>query len=325
MSLFTKGAKKKWLKIVGYGPGGSGKTTFGTTMPESRYWVDSEHSGDHIRDDNDPVLHTTSFKDLQDGLQEAKAANVASFIIDPITIFREALIDKVESETKYGLQFKDWAKIKKPDKRLTTDWQNMAAHVYLTVHEKDEFEMVKNDKGKLEPVKIGVKPDADKKLIYAPDIVLRFYVENGKHFAVIEKIRIRKEIALKTGLTVGKVIENPTFEHFKPIAEAYAQGTEQAHYSDDRETSTKDEAVFDDIDKEGEQAAHKKIIGQIERAEKKLSGMKVFGFRDAEEIEGTRKTAFGTTVLSDALVTDLELYYKGVCDAGIKAKQESNQ
>jgi len=324
MSLFSNKPTKKWLKIVGYGYGGTGKTTFGTTMPGPRYWVDGEHSGDHIRNNGDMVLYTTSFKDLQDAQKEA-CGKASSFIVDPITIFRDALIDKVESETKDGLQFRDWTKIKKPDKRFTTDWQNMPAHVYETVHEKDEFEMHRNDRGKLEPVKVGVKPDADKKLIYAPDIVLRFTVENGKHYATIEKIRIRKDLAIETGLTVGKKIENPTFDHFKPIADAYAEGEAPAHYSDDRETSEKDDQVFEELDREQEEAQRKKLVGQIQRGEKKCRELKIYGWVDDEQIGNTRTTAMGTDKLQDCAVSDLEAYRDGLKNTVLRYQEEQKQ
>jgi hypothetical protein len=308
MSRFQKNPTMKYLKIVGYGPGGSGKTTFGTTMPGPRFWIDSEHSGDHIRNADDMVDYTTSFKDLQDDLKDATKDGAVSIIIDPITIFRDTLIDKVESETKNGMEFRDWAKVKKPDKRLTTDWQNAPCHVYITTHEKDETIMQKNDRGRMEPVKIGVKPDADKKLIYAPDIVLRFFVENGKHFAEIIKIRIRKDLAIKTGLMVGKIIENPTFDTFGPVVEAYSKGDAPAHYSDDRETSEKDEAVFTEIDKEQEDATKKKVVGQAQRGEKKAAELNIFGFRNEEELATTHDNFLGVKSLNDADTQDIIKY-----------------
>jgi hypothetical protein len=325
MSRFQKNPTMKNLKIVGYGHGGSGKTTFGTTMPYPRFWIDAEHSGDHIRDENDVVDYTTSFKDLQDDIKDAVAQGAKSIIIDPITIFRDTLIDKVESETKNGMEFRDWAKVKKPDKRLTTDWQNAPCHVYITTHEKDETVMQRSDKGRLEPVKIGVKPDADKKLIYAPDIVLRFFVENGKHYAEIIKIRIRKELAIKTGLTVGKIIENPTFDTFKPVVEAYSQGSTPAHYSDDRETSEKDEAVFDEIDKEQENVAKKKLLGQIQRGEKKCQELKMFGWQDEEQTNATRRNLLGTEILADASIEDLTAYRDGMAKQVNAAKEQVHE
>jgi len=312
MSVFSTKKQKKYLKIGVYGPGGSGKTTFFTTFPEPRRWVDSEHSGDHIREDGDAVLYTTSFADLQGAIKEVANDPSGSFLMDPFTIFRDTLIDKVESETKGGLQFRDWAKIKKPDKRLTTDWQNLPCHVGISLHEKDEYEMVRNDRGKLEPVKIGVKPDADKKFTYGPDIVLRLFVEGGVHKGVIEKIRIRKDIAIATDLTVGKVIENPTFDTFKPIVEEYAKGDEVATYTDDRTTSEKDDKVFEEIDREEEQAERKKYIGQVSRGEKKCGELEIYGFKDKEQLVGTRKTAMGTEDLNNASVEDLQAYVQGL-------------
>ena len=229
-----------------------------------------------------------------------------------MTIFRDGLIDKVESEAKGGMTFREWSKVKKPDKRLTTDWQNLPCHVYITAHEKDEYEMHRNDKGKLEPVKVGVKPDADKKIIYAPDIVLHFYVKGGKHYATIDKIRIRKELALKTGLRVGAEIENPTFDHFKPIMEAYAEGEEPARYTDDRQTSEKDEQVFEEIDREQEIADKKKAIGQIQRGEKKCQSLKIFGWQDGDQISSTRVTALGSDDLKTCETEDLAAYVQGL-------------
>lgn len=322
--MFSTKKTRKFLKILVYGKGGTGKTTFGTTMPSNRYWVDSEHSGDHIRPDGDAVLYTTSFKDLQDAVREVAGLNdgVGSLILDPCTIFRETLMDKVESETKGGLEFRHWAKIKKPEKRLTTDWQNLPCHVLITYHEKDEYEMIRNDKGKLEPVKIGVKIDGDKKSEYGPDIVMRLAVEKGVHVGFIDKIRINKAIALKTGLTVGTKIENPTFDTFKPILEEYSKGDKQATYTDDRQTSEKDDAVFDEIDKEQEEAEKKKIVGQVQRGEKKCLELKIYGWQDKDQVLSTRKTSLGTDALSDASVEDLNAYVQGIKQQVLTYKQQ---
>lgn len=312
MSLFSTKQKKKYVKIFGWGTGGSGKTEFGNTMPAPRYWVDSEHSGDHIRNPEDPVFYTTSFRDLQEAVKEVGSNGAASFNIDPMTIFRDGLIDKVESEAKNGMTFREWSKVKKPDKRLTTDWQNLPCHVYITAHEKDEYEMKPNERGKLEPIKVGVKPDADKKIIYAPDIVLHFYVKDGKHYGEIQKIRIRKNMAVATGLRVGAVIENPTFDHFKPIVDAYAVGEEPAHYSDDRETSDKDEKVFEEIDREQEEADKKKAVARVKKGEKKCQSLKIFGWQDEAQISSTRVTAMGTDNLNECPTEDLTAYVEGL-------------
>jgi len=322
MSVFTTKKMKKYLKIVLYGPGGSGKTTFCTTMPGTRYWVDTEHSGDKIRDDSDPTVYTTSFKDLQDAVRELfQTTGLGSFIVDPDTILRDSLIDKVESESKDGMTFRDWAKVKKPEKRFTTDWQNLPCHVAITCHEKDEYEMKRNERGKLEPVKIGVKPDADKKITYAPDLVLRLSFEDGKYFGYIEKIRIRKELAVKTGLRVGNRIENPTFDTFLPMVEEYAKGEEQAHYTDDRETSEKDEQVFTEIEQEEKQKAIKKVVSQVQRGEAKCKEMDIFGWRDDEQRDTTRRTLLGTEVLEDSHSEDLEKYVQWMRNQVLSAKE----
>jgi len=313
MSMFSKETTKKWIKILLSGPWGSGKTTFLTTMPGPRYWTDAEHSSDHIRDSDDPVLYTTSFADLKNAIAEIKEnGNVGSFIIDPYTIFWERLIDHVESETKDGLQFRHWAKIKKPNKRLFTELLNLPCHVGIATHEADVFEMQKNDRGKLEPVKIGVKIDAEKKTGYSPDVVLRLAIEGGVHVGYIEKIRIRKDLAVKTGLVIGARIENPTFDHFRPIMETYASGKAIAHYADDRETSEKDDKVFEQIEDEEEQARKKKVVGQIQRGEKKCQDLKIYGWQDDNQISSTRITAMGTDNLKECAAEDLTAYLQGL-------------
>lgn len=314
MSMFSNSQKVKYLKIMAYGPGGSGKTTFGTTMPAKRYWIDSEHSGDHIRDPKDPVLYTTSYKELQEAVGEIKnTPDVQSLIIDPYTVFWERLIDQVESQSPKGLSFQSWARIKKPDNRMMTDLLNLPCHVYITLHERDEYEMVRgDDHGKLEPVKIGVRPDAEKKVMYRPDIMLRFAVENGTHVAYIMKIRLRREAAERTGLRVGTRIENPTWASFSPIAELFASGKELAHYSDDRETQDKDERVFEELAGEQEQTQRKKLITHILRGEKKCSELGIYGWRDKNETDSTRRAMLGNPDLEQLTVDSLNFYLQGL-------------
>lgn len=315
MSLFSNNPKAKFLKIMAFGPGGSGKTTFGTTMPRPRYWIDSEHSGDHIRDPKDPVLYTTSYKELQEAINEIKSANneVKSLIIDPYTVFWERLIDQIESQSPKGLTFQSWARIKKPDNRLMTDLLNLPCHVYITLHERDEYMMIRSeDHGKLEPVKVGVRPDAEKKILYRPDLMLRFAVEEVRHVAYIQKIRVRRELAERTSLRVGTRIENPSWADFAMIAEEFASGKEQAHYSDDRETTDKDERVFEELAHEAEESQRKKLITHIQRGEKKCRELGIYGWRDDLETEVTRRAMLGSTDLDKLTVESLGFYLQGL-------------
>jgi hypothetical protein len=314
MSLFSNKSKAKYLKIMAYGPGGSGKTTFGTTLPWPRYWIDSEHSGDHIRDPKDPVLYTTSFRELQEAVAEIRATNeVKSLIIDPYTVFWERLIDQIESQSPKGLTFQSWAKIKKPDNRLMTDLLNLPCHVLITLHERDEYMMVRSeDHGRLEPVKVGVRPDAEKKVLYRPDLMLRFAVEDGRHVAYIQKIRIRRELAERTGLRVGAKIENPSWADFAMMAEEYASGIVQAHYTDDRETQDKDERVFEELAHEAEEAQKRKLIGYIQRGERKCRELGIYGWRDDLETDATRRAMLGSTELDKLTADSLNFYLQGL-------------
>jgi len=302
MGLFQLIKVMKYIKMLVYGSWGSGKSTLALTAPKPIYIIDAEHGTDNLRDPGDKVLYTNSVAELQEAINEIRNSDCATLIIDPYTIFWQRLIDHVENETKNGLQFQHWGKIKKPNSRIITDLLNLNCHVILTAHQADEYEMQPNEKGGLTPVKVGVKIDSEKKTAYAPDVVIRMAVENGVHVGYIEKIRARKEIVAQYGLGIGSRHENPTWALIAPIAQEFSIGTEQAQYDNEKSLTEKDEKVFEQIANEQEQLERNKIIKGIEKVEAKAHKMGLYGYRDDSEIVSSRKTMLG----DDGLNTDIE-------------------
>jgi hypothetical protein len=130
--------------------------------------------------------------------------------------------------------------------------------------------------------------------------------------AYVHKIRVRRDLAEKFGLLVGTRIENPTWASFAPIAEAFASGKEQAHYSDDRETQDKDERVFEELAHEQEDTQRRKMLTHIARGEKKCMELGIYGWRDQNEIESTRRAMLGNTDLEHMPVESLSFYLQGL-------------
>ena len=245
MGYFTKaGQVKKNLKVCIYGLPGAGKSHFSLTFPRPAV-IDLEHGCDLLSDRfNFEVLHTKSCSEVM-GAVEGISQNPESFetlVIDPISVIweglQDAFVEDLEQKIQAGrsrrtdaeLQFQDWKRIKRPYRRLMTHLLNLPMNVVLCGRLASEYEMRQG-----ELVKTGVRMEAEKSTPYAPDLLVRLEIQNGKRVGIVEKDR--------SGVFDNQVIEAPSFETFKPILDRM-NGTEPVVFEDDDEVTRKDASLF---------------------------------------------------------------------------------
>lgn len=245
-------ATRRHLKILGFSDWGGGKSSFACTLPGPRAVFDLEHGCDNyvtLHTDGCPAIegadcngcggdyHLTSL-DPEKILAGVKAValdggrTIRSVIIDPVTVFQAQMIDAFGKDE---MQFQDWKAVKNPLKRMLYELMNMPVHFMLTARLKD-LEVVKK-LGKTE-IKTVDKPDMWKDFGYAPDVILRFRMEEKlpRQFtwsATVLKNRLK-------GLRAGQVLEsgvngeNPlTFDSvFGPVLAAMPEGAPMTEYDD---------------------------------------------------------------------------------------------
>ena len=223
-SIFTPAEEavkeKSAFKFLVYGDAGTGKTRFGLTFPNSVI-IDSEdgyraylREGSDLAKNIKGIVRTQSYSDVEKGIKEllrSKLKGVDTLIIDSETVIREnieeALMTVEEArarkanrdELDANLSQRSWGKIKYIDnglKNMKIRLSSKGGNILSIAQQRD----VTDDNGKV----IGCRPNMKKKAEHDYDVVLRFFVEDGKFLAEVEKDRFNV-------FKKGEIIENPTF------------------------------------------------------------------------------------------------------------------
>ena len=243
------GQVKKKAKVLVYGEPGSGKTAFALSWPQAvvldlEGGTDLYAPGLKLHWGAIPpytVIRTKNPDELVraiNWLRDDAGKTYQTVVIDPVTVLWMILQDVGQNaaETraqKYGravddvlLTPRDWGRIKGIYRRAMVDLVNLPVNVVMTAHQADIMESRKDQRGNETQVKVGEKPDAEKKTGYWPDIVVKMSGENGRFFGLVEKVR-----GPAVGIAIGQRVPDLSYAHFKPFLEAHATGeivTQQA-------------------------------------------------------------------------------------------------
>jgi len=186
---------KKRLKILIYGPSGTGKTTSAIQLPNN-YIIDMERGtetyGADIAKAGSKVFNTTNPHEVEaeiDALLSEKH-DFKTLTIDPITI----LYDNIQAEwdnrfqiavgEKDGLQdwgTRYWAKVKKDYKRIRNKLLALDMNVLVIVHQKDKYQGQNI---------VGITFNSEKSDDYTFDFVFRLIKRGNKYIALTEKQRV---------------------------------------------------------------------------------------------------------------------------------------
>ena len=266
MSLFNPMQNTQaYLKCGILGFAGSGKSTTATNiavglvdrMRESGLedgnkpvmFLDTESGSDWLKNEFDKhsielsVCKQRAFKSLVEAIPEAEE-NGSVLIIDSIS---HCWTELMESYTKkknrnYGLQFQDWAVLKKSWRTFTDLYINSNVHIILCGRAAHEFDYFQNENGKKELEKTGVKMSAEKETGYEASLLILMQREqvlkDGKPIGQQRTATILKD---RSGLIDGQIFSDPTFKHLRPHIDCLNLGGNQLGV----DTTTNSEDMFD--------------------------------------------------------------------------------
>ncbi len=229
----TKVSKK--LKILIYGASGTGKTLASLTFPRPAV-VDAENGTDlYAGRDGVPgfsVLRIKTFEELQRAISYIQADKGASFdtlVIDSVSVFYDVQKEAASKTSKDNeLGYREWAKINNRMVYLYNALTNLPVHIVCIAREAIEYE---TKAGNL--TKVGTKPDADKRLVYMFDFIIRM---NADHSGEVIKSR---------GAGNLKTMPQVNWQAFAKIADMFTSG-EIVLAQDEEDAAQRDSIAFQD-------------------------------------------------------------------------------
>lgn len=215
----------KHLKILLFGPSGSGKTLAALSFPRVAI-VDAEGGTDLYAGRKGvpefAVMRAKTITELENAITFIESDGGSTFntlVVDPITVFYDVQKEAASKRAKDGtMGFKEWGTVNGRMKTLYTKLTNLPVHIVCIARESIEYE---TENGNLR--KVGVKPDADKALMYIFDFVIHM---NPDHSGSIVKSR---------GVDFAKNGKLPqvNWAAFEAIAGAYTDGSTVRQENDD--------------------------------------------------------------------------------------------
>lgn len=290
---------------------------FALGFPKSAY-IDAEN-GTTFYEGTDKAeqvvgfLETQSFKDITQQTKELVKLmkkgdkTFETLVIDSETKIyenlQEALLtvdekrarEKGQDALDANISMRSWGKIKQKARSMQNMKLQLAStgmNIVSIAQPKDTMEDLGNGKR----IKVGIEPDMKKQAKFDYDVVLRFYTEDGKYYAQVEKDRTEAHLR-------DEIIENPSFEDWaeviadrkdlKAVDVDYNVDTEKAKASYEKELDN------EDLDSLPKTEQIKVMLGELSQDDKK-------------EFAGRIKTEIGITgtlskASDDQLTQALEL------------------
>lgn len=164
--------------------------------------------------------------------EECVEAGVSVLIVDSVTHVWRSLCDsylagvnewrsKKGWNTKTGLEFQDWGKLKAQWAQWADFYLNSPLHIIICGRAGYEYDMEKNEEtGKKELIKTGTKMKTESEFGFEPSLLIemeRINVPDGQG-----GWNMRREATVigdRYNVIDGRTFQNPTFEHFKPHIE----------------------------------------------------------------------------------------------------------
>ena len=122
-----------------------------------------------------------------EAIKTCEDAGMELIIIDSITHEWDGKGGCLDIHSDLGGQFAHWAKVTPRHNAFIQAILQSKCHVITTVRRKQDYDMVKNDKGRIEPVKVGTKEVTKDGFEY--ELTINFEFINDKHIVKASKDR----------------------------------------------------------------------------------------------------------------------------------------
>lgn len=122
-----------------------------------------------------------------EAIKTCENAGIEVIIIDSISHEWEGKGGCLQIHNELGGQFAHWAKVTPRHDAFIQSILQSKCHVITTVRRKQDYDMVKNEKGKTEPVKVGTKEITRDGFEY--ELTINFEFLNDKHLVKASKDR----------------------------------------------------------------------------------------------------------------------------------------
>lgn len=199
MELRKATRKQVKIRLGMSGPSGFGKTYSALLLAHGMLqdWskiavIDTENGSadlyDHLGDYQVIELKAPfSPERYIEAIKTCENAGIELIIIDSITHEWDGKGGCLEILEQLGGQFRDWAKVTPRHQSFIQAILQSKCHIITTVRRKQDYDMVKNDKGKIEPVKVGLKEITREGFEY--ELTINFEFINDKHLVKASKDR----------------------------------------------------------------------------------------------------------------------------------------
>ena len=126
-----------------------------------------------------------------------------------LTVDEKRAREKNQDVLDANISMRSWGKIKQKARSMQNMKLQLAStgmNIVSIAQPKDTMEDLGNGKR----IKVGIEPDMKKQAKFDYDVVLRFYTEDGKYYAQVEKDRTEAHLR-------DEIIENPSFEDWAEV------------------------------------------------------------------------------------------------------------
>lgn len=168
-----------------------------------------------------------SLKALNEAIAWCENGGSDILVIDSITHVWEEFLQAYKTQKRRDrLEFQDWGIIKPQWKnQFSTPFVKAQVHIFFTGRAGYEYESEKNDQGKREIVKSGIKMKAETETAFEPDILVLMEKEQDILGEVKRVFRNATVLKDRTTKIDGKTFANPTYKDFKPAFDVLLSGT----------------------------------------------------------------------------------------------------
>lgn len=218
--------------ILGFPGGGKTKTAALISIGLHKYiksdkpifFYDTETGSSYVEKDFEAAdiklmrVQSRAFTTLMTASKEAEAEG-GIFLIDSITHpWREIITAFKRKRNIEKIQFQHWDAIKTEWSPFTEFFLNSKCHIIMCGRAGYEYDFEKDEEGKNELVKTGIKMKTEGELGFEPSLLIEMYADkdvdkHGRILGITNKAFIIKD---RFGEINGKTFDMPTFETFMP-------------------------------------------------------------------------------------------------------------